>query len=174
MRRRISLFAAALCLFVSWQFSGAVQLPAECSQSQSTIALIDCLQSQKDIQKQLLEYLELKSKISELQFNFQDHFTPASVTSEQIVDSVPHTDPVIELVNWFDQQMVVYAIVGKTNSLTAYVRLDGREYRIQKGDAIRLAKVIEVHPRQVVLSISGHELVIGLAGRAANAQVHSE
>ncbi len=170
MRRLISLFTVIIGAFSNWNFIEAVQLPSECNQSQTTIAAIDCLQSQKDIQKQLLEYLEIKAKISEIHTTIQERFTPATGDIVQNDETLQRSDPVADRANWFDQNMVVYAIAGKDNALTAYASLDGLEYRLQKGDSIRLAKVIEVHPRQIVLSILDHEIIIGLAGRTTQSE----
>ena len=72
----------------------------------------------------------------------------------------------IERANWFDQELEVYAVVGPPSALTAYARLDGREYRLREGDSIRLARVLKVHSRGVELSVAGHEISVGLSGRS--------
>ena len=72
----------------------------------------------------------------------------------------------IERANWFDQQLEVYAVVGTPQEMTAYARLEGREYRLREGDSIRLARVLKVHSRGVELSVAGHEISVGLSGRS--------
>ena len=140
-------------------------IPPVCDDYSGTVALIDCLQSQQDILRRILEYQQLAAKISEVQ-------TPqrkAPPETEAQVASDHHV-PGMDRVNWFDQNLEIYAIVGAPNSLTAYARLDGREYRLQEGDTIRLAHVTMVHARGVRLLISGHEISIGLSGRSQTSQ----
>ena len=143
------------------------QLPPPCRQYNSTVALIDCLQNQQEILQQMVKYYDLAAKLAALQNEIQSE-PPAS--DIPYFESPPvQDDPVIERVNWFDQQLEVYAVVGTPQKLTAYARLEGREYRLRKGDSIRLARVTKVHPRGVDLSVSGHEISIGLSGQAARA-----
>ena len=172
MRRIGRLIRALMCLFIGCYPLGAtsVQIPAECADATGTIAVIDCLKNQGDIQRHLLEYLELKIRISEIQANLQDKFIPQVTENSIDSDSSTHLDPLVERTNWFDQQLEVYAIAGTPASLTAYARLDGREYRLQQGDSIRLATVVEVQPRQIVLSIFDRQIIVGLASRKASTQ----
>ena len=72
----------------------------------------------------------------------------------------------MERVNWFDQNLEIYAIVGNEESRIAHVRLEGREYRLRIGDQVRLATVIQIDPRAVHLAIPGVEFSLGLSGSA--------
>ena len=141
------------------------QLPPPCRQYNSTVALIDCLQNQQEILQQVVKYYDLAAKLTALQDEIQSE-PPASDIPDLESPQV-QGDPVIERVNWFDQQLEVYAVVGTSQELTAHARLEGREYRLREGDSIRLARVTKVHPRGVDLSVSGHEISIGLSGQAA-------
>ena len=140
-------------------------IPPVCDDHSGTVALIDCLQSQQDILRRILEYQQLAAKISEVQ-------TPQRNTPPETEVQAKSDEPVpgMERVNWFDQNLEIYAIVGTPNALTAYGRLDGREYRLQEGDTIRLARVTKVHARGVRLLISGHEISISLSGRSQTLQ----
>jgi len=136
------------------------EIPPICSDRSGTVALLDCLQNQQDILRQVLEYQELAAQIFEFQAG--DSVPPPQVPIKHIPDDL---EPGMDRVNWFDQNLEIYAIVGTPDALVAYARLDGREYRLQTGDTIRLARVIEVHQRGVQLSVSGHDVSIGLSGR---------
>ncbi len=141
------------------------EIPAVCSSSSGTVALLDCLQNQQDILRRVLEYQQLVAKISEIH---SSHSSPPPQVSAQ--DEAHESNPGMDRVNWFDQNLEVYAIVGNADGLTAYARLDGREYRLRNGDSIRLALVTEVHPRGMRLLVSGHEISIGLSGRSTPQQ----
>ncbi len=138
------------------QFPG---IPQACSDSSGTVALLDCLHNQKDILQRVLEYQQLAAKISELNLNHNS--PPPQVLDDESADD---PEPGMDRVNWFDQNLKVYAIAGTQDALIAYARLDGREYRLQAGDSIRLAQVTEVHPRGIHLLVSGHHISVGLSG----------
>ena len=97
---------------------------------------------------------------------------PAALSSDNR-DSDSEMSPAVVRANWFDQELEVYAVVGPPSTLTAYARLDGREYRLREGDSIRLARVLKVHSRGVELSVAGHEISIGLSGRSQPAAKES-
>ena len=141
------------------------QLPPPCRQYNSTVALIDCLLNQQEILQQVVKYYDLAAKLATLQDEIQSE--PPASDIPDLASPQAQGDPVIERVNWFDQQLEVYAVVGTSQELTAHARLEGREYRLREGDLIRLARVIKVHRRGVDLSVSGHEISIGLSGQAA-------
>ena len=165
MRTTIN-FIALKCLLLAMpvESQSTVELPPECVESTSTIAIIDCLQTQQDVLRQVLSYQQLVVEVANL-VNLDENSVaprdPMQLTEEE-------ADPVIDRINWFDKQMEVYAIVGSPDNLTAHARLDGREYRLQKGDSFRLALVTEVHSRGVRLNISGRSISIGLSGRTNN------
>ncbi len=141
-------------------------IPPVCDDSSGTVALLDCLQNQQDVLRRILEYEQLATQITEIQ---TQHSTPPP--PEPVQHNPVNSEPGMDRVNWFDQNLEVYAIVGSPESLTAYAYLDGREYRLQAGDTIRLAKVAEVHARGVLLHVSGHDIAIGLSGRFQHPEI---
>lgn len=143
-------------------------IPTICSDFSGTVALLDCLQNQKDILSHVLEYQQLVTKISEFQSNAD------SVPRVATDDRSDKPEPGIDRVNWFDQNLEIYAIVGDPSALVAYARLDGRVYRLKPGDTIRLARVIEVYQRGVTLQVSGHEITVELSGRELHRQPDTE
>lgn len=159
----LTRFIGSLWLFMS--FSAVAQqspfIPSACNEASGTVALLDCLKSQQDVLQQILEYEELAAKLSELQT--LDGKSPAPPTADN--DNPDNSDSTIDRINWFDQNLEVYAIVGSPGTLTAYARLDGREFRLKTGDSIRLARVTDVHSRGIDLWVSGHEVSVGLSGR---------
>ncbi len=136
------------------------EIPPICSDIAGTVAVLDCLQNQQDILKRVLEYQQLVAKIAQ--------FQTLSNSAPEVSSEEPSTepDPGMDRLNWFDQNLEIYAIVGSPDELVAYARLDGREYRLKEGDTIRLARVTKVRRRQVHLLVSGHAMSVGLSGRS--------
>ncbi len=142
--------------------SGASQIPTVCRERTHDVALIDCLQSQLEILQHVLNYHQTVAKITGI-LSEQDSHAPSAIEP-----AASDSNPTIDRINWFDQHLQIYAIVGSPDKLTALARLDGRQFRLQEGDSIRLARVKEVHPRGLKLVLSGHEISIGLSGRSNN------
>ena len=162
------IIESLLIFLVSAQIHAAepVQIPPQCQGAVGTVALIDCLRNQQEIISQLHEYYSITAKIRKLQEEFGNaNAAPAALSSDNR-DSDSEMSPAVVRANWFDQELEVYAVVGPPSALTAYARLDGREYRLREGDSIRLARVLKVHSRGVELSVAGHEISIGLSGRS--------
>ena len=150
-----------------------VQVPPQCQGAVGTVALIDCLRNQQEIISQLHEYYSINAKIRKLQAEQGSANDPPAAITPADSDSDPEMSSAIVRANWFDQELEVYAVVGSPAALTAYARLDGREYRLREGDSIRLARVLKVHSRGVELSVSGHEISVGLSGRSQPAAKES-
>ena len=150
-----------------------VQIPPKCQGALGTVALIDCLRNQQEIISQLHDYYSITEKIRKLQAEQGTANNPPAALPADDRDSNSEMSPAIVRANWFDQELEVYAVVGPPSALTAYARLDGREYRLQEGDSIRLARVLKVHSRGVELSVAGHEISIGLSGRSQPAAKES-
>lgn len=141
---------------------GINEIPSECRNLPHTVALIDCLQNQLEILQFALDYHETASKISDL-LSTQNPRAPAATEKES-----SKSEPVLERINWFDQNLEIYAIVGTPEKLTALARLNGRHYRLREGDSVRLATVKTVHSRGVTLTFSEREFSIGLSGSAVS------
>ena len=141
------------------------QIPPACQGATGTVALIDCLRNQQEIISQLHDYYSISAKIRKLQEEQGTASDPPAAIAPADRDSDQEMNADIERANWFDQELEVYAVIGPPSALTAYARLDGREYRLQEGDSIRLARVLKVHSRGVELSVAGHEISVGLSGR---------
>ena len=169
------IIESLLIFFVCAQIHAAepVQIPPKCQSAVGTVALIDCLRNQQEIISQLHEYYSISAKVRKLQAEqVSDDGPPAALSSDNR-DSDSEMSPAVVRANWFDQELEVYAVVGPPSTLTAYARLDGREYRLREGDSIRLARVLKVHSRGVELSVAGHEISIGLSGRSQPAAKES-
>ena len=160
---RTTVLIMSLVLLEVTHSADVGQLPPPCRQYTSTVALIDCLQSQQEILQQVVKYYDLAATLAALQDEIQSEPPASGIPDPESPQA--KSNPEIERVNWFDQQLEVYAIVGTPEELTAHARLEGREYRLREGDSFRLARVIKVHPRGVSLSVSGHEISIGLSGQ---------
>lgn len=139
--------------------TGHDRIPPECRKLSHTVALIDCLQNQLEILQYALDYHEMASKITSLLSN-QSSLAPAAIEKKSI-----ESELVLDRINWFDQNLEIYAIVGTPGNLTALGRLNGRHYRLKEGDSVRFAKVKTIHPRGVTLTFSDREFSIGLSGR---------
>ena len=124
-----------------------VQIPPQCQGAVGTVALIDCLRNQQEIISQLHDYYSISAKIRKLQEEQGTANNPPAAIDPATRDSDQEMSADIERANWFDQELEVYAVIGPPSTLTAYARLDGREYRLQEGDSIRLARVLKVHSR---------------------------
>ena len=146
-----------------------VQIPPPCQGAVGTVALIDCLRNQQEIISQLHEYYSITAQIRKLQAEQGSANDPPAPITPTDRDSDAEMSSAIVRANWFDQELEVYAVVGSPSALTAYARLDGREYRLREGDSIRLARVLKVHSRGVELSVAGHEISVGLSGRTQSA-----
>ncbi len=169
--RRPNKYLACLCLC----FASAAQaqqppiIPSICSDHSGTVALLDCLQNQKDILSRILEYQQLAAQILEIQT-----VGTGTVPQAPVEQNLDRPEPGMDRVNWFDQNLEIYAIVGNPNALVAYARLDGREYRLKKNDTIRLARVIDVYQRGVTLKILDHEISVEISGRQRGHQANDE
>ena len=139
------------------------QIPSACQGATGTVALIDCLRNQQEIISQLHDYYSISAKIRKLQEEQGTATEPPAALPPTDRESDQEMSADIERANWFDQELEVYAVIGPPSALTAYARLDGREYRLQEGDSIRLARVLKVHSRGVDLSVSGHQISVGLS-----------
>ena len=144
------------------------QIPPECRNLSHTVAMIDCLQNQLEILKFALDYHETASKIENLLSN-QTSPAPAAIEKES-----SESELVLDRINWFDQNLEIYAIVGSPERLTALGRLNGRHYRLREGDSIRLAKVKAINPRGVILTFSDREFSIGLSGRPVSSNINAK
>ena len=145
--------------------SAAAELPSPCRQVPGVVAQLDCLQDQQDLLTRVLQIEQTRTQIEALRLE-QETLNAPPVLEEVIAageDDESHI--VAEQIAWFDQQLEVYAVIGSGAQMTAYARLDGREYRLQEGDSLRLARVVAVHPRGIELEVYGHAIEIGLAGR---------
>lgn len=151
-------------------FSGAdtdYTVPKVCQQyAASTVDLVDCLQTQQDILKQIIDYESLMLQADVVNNQRMDLEPPHP--GEQTSSSSANTarDSVTDRVAWFDQNLEIYAITGSGDSRTAHARMSGREYRLHTGDQVRRATVMLIEPRTVRLSIPGVEFSIGLTGAA--------
>ncbi len=161
--QRLTELTSIVCLsFCLSAKAEATQLPSECREAAGTIAIIDCLENQRDIQSKLLEYLELSLRITEIQTHLETVFTPPMPVSSK-PQPPSESDLSAEQAAWFEQEIEVYAIAGGTDNLTAHVRLENREYRLQRGDSVRLAKIVDVLPRKVIFDVLTHRFEVGLA-----------
>ncbi len=165
MQKFIDLTAIVCLSFCLSAKAEATRLPSECREADGTIEIIDCLENQRDIQSKLLEYLELSLRITEIQTHLDTVFTPPMPVSTQ-PQPPSESDLSAEQATWFEQEIEVYAIAGGADTLTAYVRLGDREYRLQRGDSVRQAKIVDVLPRKVIFDVLNHSFEVGLAGRS--------
>ena len=156
---RLLLLIFLTLVYLQAHATGTNKIPAECRNLSQTVALIDCLQDQLDILQFALRYHETVSKIEQ---HLANQATQAPIAIEK--ESTEYS-AVLDRINWFDQNLEIYAVVGSSNNFTAYGRLKERHYRLQEGDTIRLAKVKKIHSRGLILTFSGHEISIGLSGR---------
>ena len=138
----------------------AGELPAPCRQVSGVVAQIDCLQDQQDLLTRVLQIEQTRAQIETLRVEREALGAPPM--PEQTADEAHAAS---EQIAWFDQQLEVYAVIGSGGQMTAYARLDGREYRLREGDFMRLARVVDVHSRGVELEIFGRGFQVGLAGR---------
>ena len=119
------------------------------------------MQTQIEILRLAKDYQELVARINQSK-STSSHPAPPAPQVE--------SNSALARVNWFDENLEVYAITGHAGELIAHARLAGREYRLQPGDAVRLARVIDVHTRGIELAIAGTEISIGLSGRKQDTQ----
>lgn len=165
-----TVMAFAIIAFCSSPATAA-ELPSPCRQVTGIVAQIDCLQDQQDLLTRVLQIEQTRTQIESLRME-QQAFSAPPIPEEVIVAASDDESHIVaEQIAWFDQQLEIYAVIGSGEQMTAYARLDGREYRLREGDSVRLARVIEVHPRGVELEVFGHELQVGLAGRIPPATV---
>ena len=169
------IIESLLIFFAAAQIHAAepIQIPRQCQGADGTVALIDCLRNQQEIISQLHEYYSITAQIRKLQAEIGTANEPPDALPSTNLANDPEMSPAIVRANWFDQELEVYAVVGAPSALTAYARLDGREYRLREGDSIRLARVLKVHSRGVELSVAGHEISVGLSGRSRAAAKES-
>ena len=133
-------------------------LPPPCRADLRPVPLLNCLQEQHTIMQAVLNYHELRTRVAKSQSE--------RVEAERNIQYSPDPEPdnSISRVQWFDENLQIYAIVGQSDQLTAYARLDGHEYRLQQNDVIRLAEVKKIDLRGVELSVFGNLIYIGLSG----------
>jgi len=147
----------------------AAEVPEPC-RSMPSASQLDCLQDQQEMLQHVLDYERTRGEVERLRQENQELYAPAPLkVLPAPTEGNPEKDAndavVTEQIAWFDQALEVYAVVGSFDARTAYVRLEGREYRLRSGDALRGAQVIAVHPRGIQLSFFGHEIDIGLSTR---------
>ena len=179
MRLRTSILVGAVAWILSFDLSGtgalshadgAPAVPAACQDSTvSEVELVDCLQTQQEIVRHILDYEKALLEINRIR---QERIEPppAQIDESASAPAEETWESIMERVNWFDQNLEIYAIVGvDAETRTAHARLEGREYRLRLGDQVRLATVVNIEPRAIYLEISGAEFSIGLSGTSAAA-----
>lgn len=140
---------------------GVYDLPLPCRADLRPLPLMNCLHEQQNIMQAVLNYHELRAKVARSQAERLDAELKVSTPP------TPEPDNSLSRVQWFDENLQVYAIAGEPGNLTAYARIKEHEYRLQRDDVIRLAKVQDVHSRGVDLVVFGNEISIGLSGLAS-------
>ena len=143
--------------------AAAGELPPPCRQISGVVAQLDCLQDQQDLLTRVLQIEQTRTQIQALRLEQEALNAPPPL--EVIAGDDDESHVVAEQIAWFDQQLEVYAVIGSGAQMTAYARLDGRGYRLQEGDSLRLARVVSVHPRGIELEVYGRIIEVGLAGR---------
>ncbi len=135
-------------------------IPESCTTDPRPVAVIDCMHTQIELLTLAVEHRELLVRLS--QTTVQE--TPPA--PQPVTDEVEGTGATTERAAWFDEHLQVYAISGIGNDRVAHATLDGREYRLRAGDAIRLAKVLEITDTGIELGISDTiSVIIGLGAR---------
>ena len=160
MRTKLRTATLATALLAA-PLSADFPIPQNCQSDLRPIAVIDCMQTQIEILRLAKEYQELIERIEQSKSTAPDIAPPTSQVE---------SNSTLARVNWFDENLEIYAITGQAEELIAHARLAGREYRLQPGDAVRLARVIDVHTRGIELAIAGTEISIGLSGRQQDTQ----
>ena len=135
----------------------AENLPPECRQDKRPVALLDCLRNQQDVLQAVADYHGLLARIEKAKAERAANYLLGASTLEP--------DNTLARVQWFEENLQIYAVTGQPGSLTAHARLDGREFKLRQGDAIRQAQVSKIHSRGVEFQISGRKISIGLSGR---------
>lgn len=176
LRTSIVIWAVAWVLSLYLYSTGALShadsapaVPAACQDSAvSEVELVDCLQTQQEIVRHILDYEKALLEINRIR---QERIEPppAQINESASPPAEESWESVMERVNWFDQNLEVYAIVGDAETRTAHARLEDREYRLRLGDQVRLATVVNIEPRAIYLEISGAEFAIGLSGTSTAA-----
>lgn len=164
MKATASIAALAALLFLPVQIRADVDFPETCRTAPRPVALMDCIQTQIELMRLTAEYHGLVRKIEEI--------SPSISPPPEV--PVESEEPALERIAWFDENLEIYAIIGSGDDLVAHARLGGREYRLRRGDALRLARVINVHERGIELSVAGTEISIGLSGRNVTAEVQEQ
>ena len=148
----------------------APAVPDACQDSTvSEVELVDCLQTQQEIVQHILDYEKALLEVERIRQQRIGPPPPAQLGESASPPAEESLSSVLDRVNWFDQNLEIYAIVGGGETLTAYARLEDREYRLRQGDQVRLATVVNVEPRAIYLAIPGAEFSIGLSGTTAPA-----
>lgn len=143
--------------FAAYAFESELEIPLECRQETRIIALLDCLQNHRDLLQALLNYQELLIQIEQAKSKRTEaNYTPPPATDSKVNEALATKQ-------WFEKNLLVYAVVGTEPDLTAHARLNQREYRLQKGDAIRTATVMEVFPRGLELAVGDFQFLLGLS-----------
>ena len=160
MKKLVSASAIMLALAFKPVVAQFVEyLPPECRSDRRPVALVDCLRNQQDVLQAVADYHELLAHIERTKAERAATTAPGAATPN------PEPDNASARVQWFDDNLQVYAVTGRPGDLTAHARLDGREFRLREGDAVRLAQVTKVHSRGIELQVSGQAVSIGLSGR---------
>lgn len=173
MKRQFKLSAITFSVLIS-SLALATELPSACRQLSGFVAQLDCLQDQQDLLSRLLQIEQTKTQIEVHRLEREELNAPPMLNDLIAAGANEETDIVAEQIAWFDQQLQVYAVIGNGETMTAYARLGGREYRLQEGDWIHLARVSTVHARGIELLLYEHTVEVGLAGRATDAESGKE
>lgn len=175
LRTSIAVWAVAWILSFHLYSTGALShadsalaVPAVCQDSSvSAVELVDCLQTQQDIVRHILDYEKALLEIARIRQERIAPPPPAQIDESASPPAEESWESIMERVNWFDQNLEIYAIVGDAETRTAHARLEDREYRLRVGDQVRLATVVNIETRTIYLAIPGAEFSIGLSGTSA-------
>lgn len=155
MNRMVSTVVLAVSAAFPLQLNADTAVPETCRGAPRPVALMDCIQTEIELMRLISEHHALVQDIG----TSSPKLEPPPQVPEGVEESA------LERVAWFDENLEIYAIIGTADDLIAYARLGGRVYRLRRGDAVRLARVIDVHERGIELSVAGTEISIGLSGR---------
>ena len=179
MRLRTSILTCAVAWILSLHLYGTgalshaesqLTVPPACQHAAANaVELVDCLQTQQEIVQHILDYEKALLEIDVIRQALTEPPPPAQIDESDSAPAEESWDSIMERVNWFDQNLEIYAIIGDAETRTAHARLEGREYRLRLGDQVRLATVVNIEPRVIYLAISGAEFAIGLSGTSAAA-----
>lgn len=163
MKLLVRILFASLSFQVStFAFDGELEIPLECRQETRIIALLDCLQNHQDLLEAVLNYQRLLIEIEQAKSKRTEaNYTPPPTNDSKVSEALATKQ-------WFEKNLLVYDIVGTEPNLTAHARLNQREYRLQKGDTIRTAIVMEVFPRGLELAVGDFQFLLGLSATVSS------